>query len=250
MGAKMRRQLFTILSVSFGLCGTPAVAANKARSAERAKARAAKSKRPPPAPIIEPAPGPDEEVTSPDDAATAAPAPAPPPATPSPSPAPAAAETADSETNTQDAALDPEALRARYDALRDQVFRSRARRETMENALFSTKVAFEVRWEANRRYRLDKAEVRLDGTRIWDATERPITEDPIQLAERAVAPGRHVLTIRLEVHSRDKLEMGYTSEQNFHVNLPEGKASRVRISVDEDGNLPSYNPEIEVKVDD
>lgn len=245
----MYRYIFVAMAAAAWLSSPQAVAASKSRSAERTKARAAKVKRVPPGPIIEaPAESEGEAEVIPDlpveEGGAATPA-------PSAAPAPPAADNPEVPApNPHEAALDPEALRARYDELRDQVFRSRARRETMEKALFSTKVGFEVRWEANRRYRLDKAEMRLDGTRIWDTSERPMTEDPIQLAERAVAPGLHVLTIRLEVHSRDKVQMGYTSEQNFHINLPEGKASRVRVSVDEDGSLPSYNPEVEVKVDD
>jgi len=146
------------------------------------------------------------------------------------------------------ATTSPEELRARYDELRDAVFRSRARRETVEKALFSTKVAFDLKWEANRHYRIEKAELRLDGTRLWDASERPITEEPITLAARSVSPGAHVLSVRVQVQSRDTTSAGYVSEQSFSVMLPEGKETQVHITVDEDGSLPSYNPEIEIQI--
>jgi hypothetical protein len=146
------------------------------------------------------------------------------------------------------ATTSPEELRARYDELRDAVFRSRARRETVEKALFSTKVAFDLKWEANRHYRIEKAELRLDGTRLWDASERPITEEPITLAARSVSPGAHVLSVRVQVQSRDTTSAGYVSEQSFSVMLPEGKETQVHITVDEDGSLPSYNPEIEIEI--
>lgn len=238
--------MFVVLSTPVQVHGAP-----KPKAATRTKLKA-RPKRPPSPPADAPVPvldEPPETVEAPPIETESEPAEA--QATSAPAPAEPGAETAFEAPAPPEgeAPLSAEGLRERYDQLRDQVFRSRARRETIEQALLSTKVAFEVRWEANRRYRLEKAEIRLDGTRIWDTAERPLTEDPILLAERPVAPGTHVLTVRLEVRSRDKAEMGYTSEQNFYIGLPEAKASRVRISVDEDGDLPSYNPEVEVKVD-
>jgi hypothetical protein len=206
------------------------------------------------------------EVPSPD-AATAA-APATPTVTPVPSPTPAVETTSESvpapaETATpavdEAAAADQklrddhqatvEQLRARYDELRDAVFRSRARRETLEKALFSTKFLATIAWDANRNFSLDKAELRLDGTRIWETGERPIGDDPVVLTERSLPPGPHVLGIRIEVHSRDNPRLGYTSEQSYTLVFPEGKKTEVEITVDEDGDLPSYNPDIEIEID-
>ena len=230
------------------LCNAPMVVAASAKGKRSGKAsvRAHRPKHgPAAAPIIIDDGADDDVVAEPEaDAPAAVPAEV---QQPAPAAAPAPQVPAPSQANEN--ALAPEALRARYDQLRDQVFRSRARRETLEHALVSTKVRFELRWEANRKYRLEKAEIRLDGTRIWDTTERPVTEEPVALAERSAAPGAHGLTVRLEVRSRDKVEMGYASEQTFYVSLPEGKLSHVRISVDEDGSLPSYNPDVQIKVD-
>lgn len=142
-----------------------------------------------------------------------------------------------------------EQLRARYDELRDAVFRSRARRETLEKALFSTKFLATIAWDANRNFSLDKAELRLDGTRIWETGERPIGDDPVVLTERSLPPGPHVLGIRIEVHSRDNPRLGYTSEQSYTLVFPEGKKTEVEITIDEDGDLPSYNPDIEIDID-
>jgi len=142
-----------------------------------------------------------------------------------------------------------EQLRARYDALRDAVFRSRARRETLEKALFSTKFLATIVWDANRNFSLEKAELRLDGTRIWETGERPIGDDPVVLTERSLPPGPHVLGIRIEVRSRDNPRLGYASEQSYTLVFPEGKRTEVEITIDEDGDLPSYNPDIEIDVD-
>src|SRR5687767_14359655 len=52
---------------------------------------------------------------------------------------------------------DLERLRAEHSALKDALFRSRARRETLENALLSTQLIPVVRWDGARRYLLKSA---------------------------------------------------------------------------------------------
>lgn len=238
-----------LMATSLCLLGGVAFAEAAPPSARGAKAagKARVRKAPPPASTSEepgdpPAPAADAEPEAP--AHPAPPTPSagdPAPATPAPAPEPGA--------GARSPVLSAEALRARYDQLRDDVFRARARREVVEKVLFSTKVSLSLTWEANRHYVLEKAEVRLDGTRLWDASLRPVTDAPITLAERPVAPGAHVLSVRLEVRSREQAALGYVSEQSFALSLPEGKATKVGISVDEEGSLPSYNPEIEIEIE-
>jgi len=187
-------------------------------------------------------------------ATPAAPTPAAPVETPAAAPAATATPTVDEAAVADQKIRDEhqatvEQLRARYDELRDAVFRSRARRETLEKALFSTKFRAALTWEANRNYSLDKAELRLDGTRIWESGDRPIGDDPVVLDERRLPPGPHVLGIRIEVHSRENPRLGYTSEQSYTLMFPEGKRTEVEITMDEDGDLPSFNPDIEIDVE-
>src|SRR5918912_619453 len=54
-------------------------------------------------------------------------------------------------------------LRAEHAAIKDALFRSRARRETLETALLSTQLTTELVWEGGRRHALKGAELRLDG---------------------------------------------------------------------------------------
>jgi hypothetical protein len=188
----------------------------------------------------------------------------PPPAAPPPAAAPAdkrppaadpadkrppAADPADKRAATEPAAADLERLRAEHSALKDALFRSRARREVLENALLSTQLIPVIHWEGARRYLLKTAELRLDGVRIWEAGSAPLGDNPVTLAARGVPPGGHVLGVRLEVRSRENPKLGYTSEQSFSVSLPEGKKTTVEITIDEDGDPPSYNPDIEIEID-
>lgn len=196
-----------------------------------------------PAPAPEPAPAPaDEKPSAPvlDDEPAAE---APPPAAPAP-------RTAEAPSEPARPAVDVAKLKAEYDELRDAVFRSRARRETLAAALVSTKMSARVRWKAGRRYTLARAELRLDGTRLWDSNDGPVTEE-LTLDSRSVAPGAHRLGLRIEVRARDNPKLGYVSDQSFAVSFAEGKANNVKVTIDEDGSPPgSYNPEVEVEIDD
>lgn len=174
------------------------------------------------------------------------------PATPRPPPA-AAAQAVPAPppgaTATDPAAADLERLRAEHNALKDALFRSRARREILENALLSTQLIPVITWEGARRYLLKTAELRLDGVRIWEAGNTPLSDSAVTLAARGAPPGAHVLGVRVEVRSRENPKLGYISEQSFALSLPEGKKTTVAITIDEDGDPPSYNPDIEIEID-
>jgi hypothetical protein len=141
-----------------------------------------------------------------------------------------------------------ERLRAEHAALRDALFRSRARRDTLEGALLSTQLIPVLAWEGGRKHVLKQAELRLDGVRIWESGNTPPGDEPLALSPRGVPPGTHVLGVRIEVRFRDNPKLGYVSEQSFALTLPEGKKTTVEITIDEDGDPPSYNPDIEVEV--
>jgi hypothetical protein len=141
-----------------------------------------------------------------------------------------------------------ERLRAEHAAVKDALFRSRARRETLESALLSTQLSAQLSWQGGRRHALKAAELRLDGVRLWDAGETPPGDRPVILAPRGVAAGTHVLGLRVEVRGRENPKLGYVSEQSFTLVLAEGRKTTVAIKVDEDGSLPGYNPDVQVKV--
>jgi hypothetical protein len=141
-------------------------------------------------------------------------------------------------------------LRSEHAAIKDALYRSRARRDTLEGALLATQILPVLKWEGGGRYLLKQAELRLDGVRLWDASASPPGDRPVALAARGLPPGIHVLGVRIEVRLRDNPKLGYLSEQSFTITLPEGKKTTVEITIDEDGSPPSYNPDIEVEIDD
>lgn len=225
--------------------GSAGAASGKNKSSSKTSAnKVAPKKKPAPAsdaPAADPTP-----VAEPDPSPASAP---PPEAAPTAPPAPEPPKRTEATDDSASAAT-LEKLRAEHAALRDALFRSRARRETLENALLATQLTAVVRWEAGRRYTLKQAELRLDGVRFWDSGDTPPGDRPITLAPRGVPAGAHVLGVRVEVRARDNPKLGYLSEQSFTLSLPEGKKTTVKVTVDEDGSLPSYNPDIEVEIDD
>lgn len=145
-------------------------------------------------------------------------------------------------------------LRAEYDRLRDELFRSRARAELVEEGIYASRLAATLRWKGAPDFILRRAEIRLDGNSIWDSGEKPLVDGLIKVSERPAKPGPHTLTVRIEVRpgkkgEKEHADLGYESEQTFVVNVPDGQRTNVKITGDDDGDLPGYEPEIEIEVE-
>ena len=152
------------------------------------------------------------------------------------------------------AAIDIGKLRADYDRLRDELYRARARAELVEEGIYESRLAAKLRWEGAPDFLLRRAEVRLDGNVIWDSGEKPMVDELISVAERPIKPGVHSMTVRLEVRPGKKVDketsdLGYSSEHTFVVKVPDKKRTLVEITADDDGDLPEYEPEIEVEIE-
>ena len=152
------------------------------------------------------------------------------------------------------ATIDVAKLRAEYDKLRDALFRARARAELVEEGGYASKLGAKIRWKGAPDFILRRAEVRLDGNSIWDSGEKPLVDEQIKVSERPIKPGTHGVTVRLEVRPGKKSEkenegLGYEIEHSFVVNVPDGKRTTIEITADDDGDLPEYEPEIEVEIE-
>src|SRR6266850_6742003 len=103
-----------------------------------------------------PTDAPAEPKDAPNPAAAAAPAePAPPP----PQPA---------EKPTKSDEPDVDALRQEYLALRDELFKSRARANAVASQLYSTRVSIKLTWTSPRYYGVSKSAIRLDGATVYE----------------------------------------------------------------------------------
>ena len=110
-----------------------------------------------------------------------------------------------------------DALRQEYLQLRDELFKSRARASTISSQLYSTKVTLRFAFASGRHYGVNKASIRLDGASVFDDTEGAVASDDAIRFEGYVAPGRHVLTFRIEVTGKD--DDRFTSAHEAQVTL-------------------------------
>jgi hypothetical protein len=144
-------------------------------------------------------------------------------------------------------------LRAEYDRLRDELFRARARAELVEEGIYASKLGATLRWKGAPDFILHRAEIRLDGNPIWDSGEKPLVDELIKVSERPIKPGPHTVTVKLEVRpgkkgEKEHADLGYESEQTFVVQVPDARTTTVVLTADDDGDLPEYEPEIELEL--
>jgi hypothetical protein len=225
-------------STLLALCLSFAVAA-------QAKPPAKKKPHPAPAAPATPAPAaPSAPEAAPAEASPSAAEPASPPApTPAPStPAPAApaapsAPAPSGPAASKGGAIDLDALNAEYHALRDELFRSRAKAELLGSALFKTKLVTSFQYKAQRAWPLKRVTLRLDDQPVY-AQEAPAAEEPIKLYEGFLAPGRHALAVHVECGAIGDTRLGYSAEDTFTFDVVDGKQARVELLVDETGDGP------------
>jgi hypothetical protein len=151
-------------------------------------------------------------------------------------------------------AIDLAKLRADYDKLRDELYRARARAELVEEGIYASKLSAKLRWKGAPDFVLRRAEMRLDGNSIWDSGEKPLVDERISVAERPIKPGMHSFTVRLEVRpgkkaEKEKQDLGYATEQTFVINVPDNRRTTVEITADDDGDLPEYEPEMDMELE-
>ncbi|HVV52681.1 MAG TPA: hypothetical protein VHO06_23680 [Polyangia bacterium] len=151
------------------------------------------------------------------------------------------------------APLDLAKLRAEYDRLRDELFRARARAELVEEGIYASKLGATLRWKGAPDFVLHRAEIRLDGNVVWDSGEKPLVDELIKVSDRPVKPGPHTVTVKLEVRpgkkgEKENADLGYESENTFVVQVPDTGTTTVALTADDDGDLPEYEPEVEMEL--
>lgn len=149
-----------------------------------------------------------------------------------PAEAPAAEEAPESDE------IDLEALRKEYMALRDQLFRSRARAAAVGDSMYSSKIVVRLHYGSGRFYTVSRATIRLDGANIFDDIEGAVAADKAPRFEGFVAPGRHVVGVRIEAAGKDDDRFTSVIDNSFVVEAVAGKDLIVDITAADDGDLP------------
>jgi hypothetical protein len=123
--------------------------------------------------------------------------------TPPPAPATPAAAGSGSGEGSGEAAVDVDSLRQEYLALRDELFKSRARANAVASQLYSTRVSIKLTWESARYYGVSKASIRLDGATVFEDDKGAIASDDGVRFDGFIAPGKHIVTFRVEAAGKD-----------------------------------------------
>ncbi len=133
---------------------------------------------------------------------------------------------------------DLEALRKKYLELRDQLFRSRARAAAVAGALYSSKISIRLEYATGRYYSVDRATIRLDGANVFDDTTGAIASDQAPRFEGFIAPGRHMLSVRVEATGKDDDRFTSATESSFVIEAPAGHDLIVVASARDAGDIP------------
>jgi hypothetical protein len=165
--------------------------------------------------------------------------PTPPPAQPTTPPPPQPQPPPPPEPKKDEApTLDIDALRQEYLKLRDELYQSRARAAAVASALYSTKITVRLAYTSGRFYTVNRATVRLDGASVYDDTEGAIAADDAVRFEGWIAPGRHVLSIRVEATGKDDERFTSATEATFVVQAVGGKDLIVVARAKDGGDIP------------
>ncbi len=238
----LRRVVWIALVRQALLISVPAVAlaAPKGHKPAKGTTKPADTSKPaePPKPADTPA-----DTAKPADAASsgdskpAAPSPA--PATPAgdTKPAEAPAEAAQPPPPPAKGDVDVDSLRQEYLALRDELFKSRARANAVASQLYSTRMSIKLAWDSGRYYGVSKASIRLDGAVVYEDTKGAIATDDGVRFDGYVAPGRHVVTFHIDAAGKDDDAFTSSTETQVAVKAVNGKDLVVAAKAKDSGDI-------------
>lgn len=153
--------------------------------------------------------------------------PAPPSSPPAEPKQPAEPKTSGAATTTDNGAttVDPDVdtLRQEYLSLRDELFKSRARASTVASQLYSTRIQIKLTYTTARFYNPAKATIRLDGASVYEDASGAIGGDDGVRFDGYVAPGRHLVTFRVEATGKDDDTFTSATETQIVVKAIAGK---------------------------
>ena len=171
-----------------------------------------------------------------------------PPSVPAPSsglsapaadPPPATAAQASEAAPTTAASSDLESLRIEYEAIRDELFRSRARLGLVGEAMFKTRLVVDVVYQAQREWPLARLTVKLDDKEVFAEPTPAGTAKglPLRVFEGFAAAGKHLIAVSIESGSGDG-RVGFAATGAFQLEVTDGKQTRVTVTADESGDGP------------
>ena len=132
---------------------------------------------------------------------------------------------------------DVDALRQEYLSLRDEVFRSRARANAVASQLYSTRIQIRLTYTSGRYYTPIKSTIRLDGAVVYEDAKGSIAGDDGLRFDGYVAPGRHLVTFRVEAVGKDDDTFGSVTESQITVKAVADKDLVVAAKASDGGDI-------------
>jgi len=149
----------------------------------------------------------------------------------------ASAKSADSPAERPSEGEDVDSLRQEYLSLRDELFKSRARANAVASQLYSTRVQVKLTYTTGRYYNPAKSSIRLDGANVYeDATGAIAGDDGIRF-DGYIAPGRHLITFRVEATGKDDDSFTSATESQIVVKAVAGKDLIVAARAKDSGDI-------------
>jgi hypothetical protein len=134
-------------------------------------------------------------------------------------------------------APDVDSLRQEYLALRDELFKSRARANAVASQLYSTRIQIKLTYTTARFYNPAKATIRLDGATVYENASGAIGGDDGLRFDGYIAPGRHLITFRIESTGKDDDTFTSVNEAQVVVKAVAGKDLVVNAKARDSGNI-------------
>jgi hypothetical protein len=132
---------------------------------------------------------------------------------------------------------DVDTLRQEYLSLRDELFRSRARANAVASQLYSTRIQIRLTYTTGRYYSPVKSSVRLDGAVVYEDAKGSIAEDDGLRFDGYVAPGRHLVTFRVEAVGKDDDTFASVTESQITVKAVADKDLVVAAKAKDGGDI-------------
>jgi hypothetical protein len=148
-----------------------------------------------------------------------------------------AARPADEPARPAGDAQDVDSLRQEYLSLRDELFKSRARANAVASQLYSTRIQVKLTYTTGRYYNPAKSSIRLDGASVYEDANGAIAVDDGVRFDGYIAPGRHLLTFRVEATGKDDDSFTSTTESQIVVKAVAGKDLLVAARAKDSGDI-------------
>lgn len=132
---------------------------------------------------------------------------------------------------------DVDTLRQEYLSLRDELFKSRARANAVASQLYSTRIQVKLTYTTGRYYNPAKSSIRLDGANVYEDATGAIAGDDGVRFDGYIAPGRHLVTFRVEATGKDDDSFTSTTENQIVVKAIAGKDLIVAARAKDSGDI-------------